>query len=150
MPVPITADILRGTMRLLLDLGFSSLPEFTLRTGRRIDLMALAPDGRFAAIEVKSSRADYLSDRKWPEYRQHCDRLFFATHPGVPLDIFPEECGLIVSDGYGAELLREAPEHRLAPATRKALTLRFARIAADRLQQAEWAANPYMTGLAEE
>jgi len=57
----------------------------------------------------------------------------------VPAAIFPEECGFILSDGYGAEVLREAPEHRLAPATRKALTLRIARAAANRLTFAELA-----------
>ena len=78
-------------------------------------------------------------DRKWPDYRLHCDRLFFATHKDVPLDIFPEECGLFLSDGYGAHMIREAPEHRLAPATRKAVTLNFSRVAAQRLLMAEWA-----------
>ena len=36
-------------------------------------------------------------------------------------------------------MLREAPEHRLAAATRKALTLRIARAAANRLTLAELA-----------
>ena len=58
----------------------------------------------------------------------------------MPLDIFPADCGLILSDGYGAEMQRDAPEHRLAPARRKALTLQFARAAADRLLAAELAA----------
>lgn len=136
MPVPITADILRGTMRLLLDLGFSSLPEFTLRTGRRIDLMALAPDGRFAAIEVKSSRADYLSDRKWPEYLAYADRFYFAVAPDFPLDILPEGEGLIVADRYAASLVRPACERAVAPGRRRALLLRYARTAALRLQGA--------------
>lgn len=78
-------------------------------------------------------------DRKWPEYRLHCDRLFFATHKDVPLEIFPEECGLFLSDGYGAHMIREAPEHRMAPATRKSVTLNFSRAAAQRLLMAEWA-----------
>ena len=41
--------------------------------------------------------------------------------------------GLIVADAYGAMVLREAPEHRLAPATRRAMLLRFAQTGADRL-----------------
>jgi hypothetical protein len=49
---------------------------------------------------------------------------------------------LIISDGWSAHLLREAPEHRLAAASRKAVLLRFARAAADRLLQAELSANP--------
>jgi hypothetical protein len=51
----------------------------------------------------------------------------------VPLDIFPEEAGLILADSYGGEIMREAPEHRLAGATRKAMLLRFGQAAALRL-----------------
>jgi hypothetical protein len=36
-------------------------------------------------------------------------------------------------------MIREAPEHRLPPATRKSVTLSFSRIAAQRLLLAEWA-----------
>ena len=57
----------------------------------------------------------------------------------MPAEIFPEECGFILSDGYGAEILRDAPEHRLLPATRKALMLRIARAGAARLLAAELA-----------
>ena len=51
----------------------------------------------------------------------------------MPAEIFPEGAGLILADAYGAEILRHAPEHRLAPATRKAMLLRFAQAAAQRL-----------------
>jgi hypothetical protein len=36
-------------------------------------------------------------------------------------------------------MIREAPEHRLAPATRKSVMLNFSRAAAQRLMMAEWA-----------
>lgn len=134
-PTP-AADILRGTMRLLLGQGLSSLPEFTLRTGRRVDLMALAPDGRFVAVEVKSSRADFLSDRKWPDYLPFADRFFFAVAPGFPLEILPESEGLILADRYAASMVRPACERSVAPGRRRALLLRFARTAALRLQGA--------------
>jgi hypothetical protein len=29
-------------------------------------------------IEIKSSPADYLSDSKWRDYMEFCDRFFFA------------------------------------------------------------------------
>ncbi len=130
------AEIVRGTMRLLLDLGCSSLPEFTLRSGRRVDLMALAPDGRFTAIEVKSSRADFLSDRKWPDYLGYADRFYFAVAPGFPVEILPEGEGLILADRFAASLVRPARERAVAPGRRRALLLRFARTAALRLQGA--------------
>ncbi|NMG37900.1 MmcB family DNA repair protein [Chelativorans sp. ZYF759] len=129
----------RGVQRLLIEMGASVVPELSLASGRRADLVALTRKGDIWIIEIKSSIEDFRVDRKWPEYRLHSDRFFFATHPDVPADIFPEECGFILSDGYGAEMLREAPEHRLAAATRKALTLRIARAAANRLTMAELA-----------
>jgi len=123
----------RGTARLLRQFDFACLSEVTLASARRADLLALGPKHELWIVEVKSSVADFRADSKWPDYRQHCDRLYFATHPDVPAEIFPEEAGLIVSDGFGAEILRQAPEHKLTAATRKAVTLRFARHAAHRL-----------------
>lgn len=131
--------IRRGVQRLFMQAGTVVLPELSLASGRRADLVALTAKGEIWIIEIKSSIEDFRVDRKWPEYRLHSDRLFFASHPDVPASIFPEECGFILSDGYGAEILREAPEHRLAPATRKAMMLRFARAGAMRLTAAELA-----------
>ncbi|ORE92345.1 MmcB family DNA repair protein [Aurantimonas sp. 22II-16-19i] len=131
----------RGVQRLMQNLNVAMLPEMPLDSGRRADLVCLSDKGEIAIVEIKTSIQDFRVDRKWPIYRLHCDRLYFATHPGVPAEIFPEECGLILTDGYDAEVLREAPLERLAPATRKAMTLRFARLSANRLLQAEWAAN---------
>ena len=129
----------RGVQRLLLDAGAAVIPELCLANGRRADLVALTRRGDVWIIEIKSSVEDYRVDRKWPEYRAFCDRLFFATHPGVPAAIFPEDCGFILSDGYGAEMIREAPEHRLAAPARKALVLSIARAGALRLTAAEMA-----------
>ena len=127
----------RGVQRLFADLRLSMVPELSLASGRRADLVALGVGGEIWIVEIKTSIADYRTDFKWPEYRQHCDRLFFATHAGVPAAIFPEDCGLIIADGWSGHLVRDAPEHRLAAATRKAMLVRFARAAADRLLQAE-------------
>lgn len=136
----------RGVQRLLHEMQAVMLPEVTLATGRRADLLVMTAKGDFWIVEIKSSVEDFRADRKWPDYRDWCDRFFFATHPDVPADIFPGEAGFILSDGYGAELMREAPEHRLAPARRKALTARFARIGAQRLLSAEWAGVAIDTG----
>ena len=135
----------RGVQRLLDKMLHASLPELPLASGRRADLISLSVKGEIWIIEIKSSIADFRADQKWPEYRAHCDRLFFATHAEVPLDIFPEECGLMLSDGYGAHILREAPEHRLPSATRKSVMLEFSRAAARRLMVAEWTAGASST-----
>ncbi len=129
----------RGVQKLFFHLGAVVLPEVTLATGRRADLVALGPKGEFLIVEIKSSIEDFRVDTKWPDYRSHCDRFYFATHPEVPKEIFPEDAGFILSDGHGAEILREAPEHKLASASRKALLLRFARAGARRLLDAELA-----------
>ena len=131
---PTALAVARGTARLLYSLGLSTVTELALASGRRADLVALSGDGELWIVEVKSSVEDFRTDRKWPEYRLHCDRLFFATSLEVPLEIFPPEAGLIVADGFGASILREAPEHRLAAATRRSMVLRFAHSAAGRLQ----------------
>lgn len=129
----------RGVQRLFSHMGAVVLPELPLASGRRADLTVLGSKGEFMIIEIKSSIEDFRADGKWPDYRQHCDRFYFATHPDVPTDIFPDDAGFILSDGHGAEILREAPEHKLAGATRKALMLRFARAGARRLLAAELA-----------
>lgn len=132
----------RGVQRLLAEHGAALLPELPLANGRRADLVAVTRRGDIWIVEIKTSVEDFRTDRKWPEYRLFCDRFFFATHPAVDASIFPQECGFILSDGYGAEILREAPEHRLAAPARKALTLRIARIGAARLTAAEVAGIP--------
>jgi hypothetical protein len=126
--------IARGAARLLHAHGFCVVSELPLPSGRRADLVALDGAGEIWIVEIKSSVADLRADQKWQDYRAHCDRLFFATCLEVPCEIFPPDTGLIVADGYGAQFHCEAPEHRLAPATRKSMMLLFARAAALRLQ----------------
>lgn len=125
--------VARGARRLLRAHGFASVTEMPLPSGRRADIVALAPDGRILIVEVKSTLADFRADLKWPEYRLHCDVLYFAIPGDIPPDIFPEDAGLIIADAYGAEFLRPAPEHRLPGATRRIMLLRFGHFAADRL-----------------
>jgi hypothetical protein len=140
---PTALTVARGTQRLLLALGLSCVGELPLLSGRRADLVALGGDGEVWIVEVKSSVEDFRADRKWPDYRAHCDRLFFATADHVPLAIFPQDAGLILADCYGAELIREAPLHRLHASTRRSVTLSFARAAAVRLQALADPQGPY-------
>jgi hypothetical protein len=130
---PAARKIARGTMRLLHAFGFSVVSELPLASGRRADLVALGSDGEIWIVEIKSSAADLRADQKWNDYRSHCDRLFFATTREVPCELFPRDAGLIVADAYGAWIIGEAPEHRLPAATRRSMTLAFARAAALRL-----------------
>lgn len=122
-----------GAERYFAEHGFATLPEMTLASGRRADLVALSPKGFVTIVEIKSSVADFRVDTKWPDYRDDCDGLYFATLADVPLDIFPEDAGLMICDVYGADPVREAPVHTMKPARRRDVHLRFARAAALRL-----------------
>ena len=135
--------IARGASRLLHALGRCVVSELALPSGRRADLVALDSGGEIWIVEIKSSVADFRADQKWQDYRAHCDRLFFATSMEVPCEIFPPDTGLIVADSFGAQMVCEAPEHRLAAATRKSLMLSFARAAALRLQSLIDPTGPY-------
>jgi hypothetical protein len=140
---PTALAVARGTTRLLHSLGFSVVSELALASGRRADLVALGSGGDIWIVEIKSSVADLHTDQKWIDYRLHCDRLFFATTLEVPCEIFPPDTGLIVADGFGAEIVCEAPEHRLPPATRRSMMLSFARAAALRLAALADPEGPY-------
>lgn len=130
---PVAGGVQRGVRRLFAQLGHVTLPEFTLANGRRADVMALGPDGSLTIVEIKSSVADFRADQKWPDYEPFCDSFYFAVPETLPLDILPDDRGLIVADSFGAAIIREARHHALAGARRKAVMLRFARAAAGAL-----------------
>lgn len=129
--------IARGVSRLLAEHGFACLTEVPTAEGGRMDVLALGPQGALWCVEVKSSREDFTSDAKWQRYLPYCDAFFFAVPNDFPTDLLPAEHGLIVADAWGGEILRDPPQNPVAAARRKAITLRFARLAADRLTRAE-------------
>ena len=131
-----SGDVARGVSRLLLERGLSPLLEFTLPTGRRLDVAAISESGDFTAVEIKVSLADLRADDKWPEYLDYCDRYYFAVPEGFPLEALPGEHGLIVADRFGAAIIREAKHSPIAAARRKSLLIRFARTAAERYARA--------------
>ena len=131
----VAQKIARGVRRLLRAKGFASVTELPLLHGRRADIVALHPDGALLIVEIKSSIADFRADHKWRDYAAHCDRLYFAIPDEMPAEIMPEDAGLIVADHWGAEIVREAELRAIPPATRRAVMLRFAIAAADRLHR---------------
>lgn len=128
--------IARGVMRLLAELGLAPMVELVLPSGRRIDVAALGPKGEVVFVEIKASLADFLGDRKWGDYVEYCDRLYFAVEAGFPLTRLPEGEGVIVADRFGAAIVGEGAIRPLAAARRKSLTLLFARAAALRTARA--------------
>ncbi len=128
-------DVARGIMRLFARNGIWCLPEMPLKNGRRADLMGVDAKGLIVIVEIKVARGDLLGDNKWPDYLDFCDRFFWGVPPGLdraPLETEayqPSDCGVIVADGYDAEILRHAPLSSLAPARRKAQVEKLARAA---------------------
>lgn len=127
----------RGAARLLMTMDMAPLVEFTLKTGRRVDVFGIGPGGELIAVEVKSSRQDFLSDNKWHEYLDYCDQFYFAVPEDFPLELLPDDCGLTCVDAYGGAILRPAPNNPVKAARRKAVTARYARAAAHRLRRLE-------------
>ena len=124
----------RGVCRFLIDEGLAPVTELSPARGLRTDVTALAPTGEIWVVECKSSVADFRSDAKWEGYLDWCDRFFFAAPAGLPDDLLPDDHGLMIADGYGAEIVRQAEKRPLAAARRKAQTQRIARVAALRLR----------------
>jgi hypothetical protein len=139
LPIPLETDeraaraVARGISRLFARNDIWCLPEMPLRSNRRADLMGIDPKGQIVIVEIKVSRADLLGDSKWTDYLDHCDRFYWglAAHldPScMETEAFlPARCGLIVADGYDAEILRPAPTVPLNAARRKAEVERLAR-----------------------
>lgn len=136
---PLSPDaraLARGVMRALDRQGWRCLMEFPLSSGRRADVMALDEGGRFLIIEIKTSAADYRSDRKWREYLDYCDWFAFAVPAEFPVGMLPPEVGLVVADAYDAVTHRPAmAAPALNPARRRQVLIRFARASADRVRR---------------
>lgn len=130
-----TGAVTRGATRLFRERGEACLLEVILKTGRRADIMALDRAGAVTILEVKSGVEDYRADGKWRDYLPFCDRFYFAVPIGFPVEILPDEVGLVVADAYGASIERPAAEGAMNASRRKALMLRYARQAAERLMR---------------
>lgn len=141
-PAPlVAADVARGIGRLFWHRRSVCLTEVGLPGGRRVDVMALGPDGALSVVEIKVSVADLRGDRKWPDYLEWCDEFYWGIPAGFDAGLLSEECfapgscGLIVADRFGAEMLRPARADRLSAARRKRATALFARVAAARVMR---------------
>ena len=128
-------DVARGVSRLLLEEGYSPILEFTLPNGRRLDVAAIGPGGEMLGVEIKVALADLKGDAKWPDYLDYCDLFYFAIPPDFPDEHVPRETGLIVADRYGGAIVKQAQAQALHASRRKAVTVSFARCAAERLSR---------------
>lgn len=132
-----THAITKGVARLVADMGYAPLTEVCLPNSRRADVLALGKKGDIIIVEVKSGLDDYRVDRKWQEYAPFCDAFYFTVAPEFPTDILPDDVGLIVADGFGGAVIREAIPAPLAAARRKAMLIGFGRLSAFRMMRSE-------------
>lgn len=132
---PEAGHVSRGVKRLLMAEGYSPISEFGLANGRRMDVAALGSDGTILGVEIKVRLADLRGDAKWRDYLGFCDLFYFAVPPDFPHGHVPEDMGLIVADRYGGAILRASARNALHASRRRAVTLRFARVAAERLAE---------------
>ena len=115
--------------------------------------MGIDARGDIVIVEIKVSRADLLGDAKWTDYLDYCDRFYWGLAPSLDRAclateaFLPDRCGVIVADGYDAEILRPAPTRKLAAARRKVEVERLARASMRRLvtgadpHTIQWGAN---------
>ena len=131
-----TARITAAIARMFIERGDACLREFTVKTGRRVDVIAMAKDGAITVVEVKSSRQDFLSDTKWRDYLEWADRFYFAVDDSFDRDLLPgpETCGVIITDGFDCFEAQPAPLTRLTAPWRAHLARRLAHVAMRRLE----------------
>jgi len=98
---------------------------------RRADLVANKVSGKIVICEVKSSLADYRSDKKWKSYLDFCDMFAFVMTPELYLKLrheIPKNVGVLCLDpktGYAymakrCALLELIPENRVSTLARLA------------------------------
>lgn len=94
-------DILAHTERNIgrhYTLGVSEFGFYNDETnGRRIDAFFLDRHRKETmGIEIKVSRQDFLSDKKWREYLPYCSRFYFIAPVGIiKKEELPKDIGLI-------------------------------------------------------
>lgn len=84
----------------LLRNGFSVVFELGVMPwgARRADIVANKISGKIVILEVKSSVADFRTDKKWRDYLQWCDKFLFCMTEDVfekLKDELPDEAGVI-------------------------------------------------------
>jgi hypothetical protein len=132
----VTDRVTRGVCRMLTELGYETLREFRVGTNRRVDVIGLNSEGEFVIVEVKSSAADYRSDRKWHEYLDFCEKFYFAVPEDFPENLLPEDCGLMVADGFGGVVRRQSSKGSMNGNRKRSQLVRFALTAGSRLRRA--------------
>ena len=115
--------------------GDGVLREFKLKNRRRVDLVIINEKGWIIIIEIKSSPADFLSDKKWGEYIDWADQFYFGVAHNFPISILPKEHGIITTDGFDVYQAQPSPIHALNGSRRNNLICKMAKASMRRIEQ---------------
>jgi hypothetical protein len=92
----------------------------------RADVVAMSLSGHVIITEVKSCRADFVNDKKWPQYRPYCDQFYMAWPKDFGVDL-PTGTGLLLPNSKGwLTAKRPAANVRMEGAIRRMLITRLA------------------------
>lgn len=84
------ADCLKqATMSYFLKKGFSCFAELGLNSWGKLrgDVVCLNLKGTIVLCEIKSSVQDYKTDRKWSNYLEYCNKMYFVMSEPVFLSL---------------------------------------------------------------
>ena len=115
--------------------GDGVLREFKLRIKRRVDLITINDNGWITIIEIKSSPEDFRSDSKWGQYIEWADQFYFGVAHNFPIDILPEEHGIITTDGFDIYQAQPSPVHKLNGLRRNNLMRKMAKASMRRIER---------------
>ena len=108
--------------------------EFKLRVKRRVDLVIINDESRITIIEIKSSVADFRSDKKWNEYIEWANQFYFGVAHNFPIDILPREHGIITTDGFYIYKAQPSPVQKLNGSRRNTLVRKLAKASMRRIE----------------
>jgi hypothetical protein len=133
-------DVARGVSRLLLDEGYSPILEFTLPSGRRLDVAAIGPgQAKMLGVEIRWRWPDLQTATRNGRKLDYCDLFYFAIPPDFPDEHVPHQATGLNCGGpaMAARSSRKPKPNRCMPAGAEAVTISFARCAAVR-RRATW------------
>lgn len=108
--------------------GFScSVEQGVLRGGRlRADVIAMNLRGELIITEIKSCRADFVSDLKWEQYLPYCDKLYMCWPKDFGIQL-PKHVGLLLPNTRGhLSVVKNATATSMVGKVRKELIIRMA------------------------
>jgi hypothetical protein len=105
----------------------------------RADVVAVNMRSEISIVEIKSSVADYRSDKKMLGYLKFCDKFYLGLAQEVYdkiCHLVPQGVGIFIIDGSTTWIKKRATSHSVDPETRLNLVTRMAFRSADATRNA--------------